>query len=142
MKSRIVQIAQKIAENGDRVEIPLCEEIHKLATDPAVPAEVAEKLRTIWWSSRCANGNLIRLALELLAATLTEKPAGACWLAIDNKQQVWGRGASFAEAVARMRLKGGKTRMPQLIRVEGDDKAGIDEAGRIYANRGATITTM
>jgi len=77
VKLRLMACAGSIRYNNDRVSDAVVTVLHDMMWDMGKLVqgrENAETLRmqvaTIWQSSRCANGSLVRLALELLANTL------------------------------------------------------------------------
>lgn len=72
MKERIEKLAATIKENGDTVPDHVCTDLWSLMQD-CMDKDLQQKIWTIWRNSRCSNGDLPRLALEMLAATMDEK---------------------------------------------------------------------
>ena len=72
MKSKVSELAKRIEKNGGIVADQVCIDLWDLMND-CMEKELQRKLYTIWKSSRCSNGDLVQMALEMLAATLPDE---------------------------------------------------------------------
>ena len=70
IREGLFRIALRIRTASDNVEVPDCEELHQLMWDSTTPPVLREQLGIIWKSSRCSNGDLVRMSLELVANTI------------------------------------------------------------------------
>lgn len=74
LRIELERIARNIRDNGDRVTDADCIALSDAmwTSEDTLPLKLRQGIGTIWASSKCANGDLIRLSLELLASTLTK----------------------------------------------------------------------
>jgi hypothetical protein len=71
MKNKVAELAKRIEKNGGIVADQVCIDLWDLMND-CMEKELQRKIYTIWKSSKCSNGDLVQMALEMLAATLPE----------------------------------------------------------------------